>query len=118
LEVTPDPRAAVQTVARTTPVRRSSELSAEIRERLGLVGGDYAERIIAMVTDAGIVLATSHTYVPASLDRSLNDNSWRLAALRQSDLPAEEIQNGVPTSVIRLLRPMEYIRDGGRPNGQ
>jgi len=37
VEVTPDPRAAVQMVARTTPARRSSEMGPEIRARLGLV---------------------------------------------------------------------------------
>jgi hypothetical protein len=75
LEVTPDPRAAVRTVARTAPARNS----AAVRAGLGLVSGDYIERVIAMVTDSGMVLATSHTYVPASVDGDLHDASWRLA---------------------------------------
>jgi hypothetical protein len=87
VEVTPDPRAGVQTVARTIPARPSSE----IRERLGLVSVDYLERIIAMQTHSGIVLATSHSYVPASLSCYLNDDSWRLAEVGQLALPGVKV---------------------------
>jgi len=87
LEVSPDPRAAVQTVARTTPAQHISAIS----ERLGLVSVDYVERIIAMVIDSGTVLATSHTYLPATLDGYQNDDSWRLAALGQFALPGVNV---------------------------
>jgi len=87
LEVKPDPRAAVHTVARTTPMPQGSE----IRARLGLVDVDYIERIIAMETGSGIVLATSHTYVPASLDGYPNDDSWRLAELGRFALPGVNV---------------------------
>jgi hypothetical protein len=94
VEVRPDPRAAVRTVARTTPAQKSSEISVEIRARLGLVSVDYIERVIAMETDSGMVLATSHTYVPASLDDYLNDDSWRLAELGRFAL------HGVTVSLV------------------
>jgi hypothetical protein len=87
VEVTPDPRAAVQMVARTTPAQRGSEMGQEIRARLGLVGVDYVERVIAMETGSGIALATSHSYVPASLGGYLNDDSWRLSELGRFALP-------------------------------
>src|SRR5262249_50114103 len=91
LEVKPDPRAGVRTVARTTSARRSCEISTEGRERLGLVGVDYIERIIVMETDSGIVLASSHSYVPASLDGYMNDDSWRLAELGRFALPGVKV---------------------------
>jgi hypothetical protein len=34
-----------------------------------------------------------------------------------ANLPAEDIHNGVPASVIRLLAPMRSVGDGGRSNG-
>jgi hypothetical protein len=91
LEVTPDPRAAVRTVARTAPARNSSAISAEIRAGLGLVSGDYLELVIAMVTDSGIVLATSHTFVPAGVDGDLYDVSWRLAGVGRFALPGVKV---------------------------
>jgi hypothetical protein len=92
LEVKPDPRAAVRMVARTTPAQKSSEISVEISAGLGLVSVDYLERIIAMETDAGMVLATSHIYVPASLDRYLKDDSWRLAEVGRFALPGVSVR--------------------------
>jgi hypothetical protein len=91
LEVTPDPRATVRTVARTAPARKSSAISAEARARLGLVSGDYIERIIAMVTDSDIALVTSHTYVPVGLDCDLNDTLWRLTEVGRFALPGVKV---------------------------
>jgi hypothetical protein len=71
----------------TAPARNSSAISAEVRAGLGLVSGDYLERVIAMVTDSGMVLATSHTHVPASVDGDLHDASWRLAEVGPFALP-------------------------------
>jgi hypothetical protein len=91
VEVTSDPRAAVQMVARVTPARHSAGISPEIRARLGLVSVDYIERIIAMETGCGIVLATCHSFVPASLDGYLHDDSWRLAELGRFALPGVKV---------------------------
>jgi hypothetical protein len=91
VEVKPDPRAGVRTVARATPPQQGSEISMEIRARLGLVGVDYVERIIAMQTESGMVLAASHSYVPASLDGYLDDGSWRLAEVGRFALPGVKV---------------------------
>jgi hypothetical protein len=107
VEVEPDPRAAVQMVARTTPPQQSSEIDAATRARLGLVSVDYLERIIAMQTDANIVLATSHTYVPTSLGGYLNDEAWRLAAVGQFALPGVKVTLVSKQVHVRLPTPEE-----------